>query len=69
MEDIHLLNAISMLRRRAADAFLLDRQVYEAMGVKPTDFCPAIYWDMVDELKRRNVDLDKEFNPPRILEI
>jgi len=67
MESTHLLNAMAMLRRKAAALYSQDPDYYSLIGAKATDLLPPIYKAMVLEMQRRNKP--KPRPPGRILEL
>ena len=65
MESTHLLNAMAMLRRKAADLFVRDKELFDTPpacslmdGMKPSDLLPPIYKAMARELKARNQKIE-----------
>lgn len=70
MGDMHLLNTMAFLRRKAAKLYLSTFD-YKTSHVKPKDLLPRVYWLMMDEYIARNrgeIDYE-EISGARILEL
>jgi len=70
MTDEHLINAMAFMSRKTSIICLSNLKNLSAIGVKPSDLLPDIYYDMAKELKKRKTQ-HKKLGPTdkRILEL